>query len=191
MEAPQLVPVHMVLGNLDAAPRYVLPAPFRVRFYQRGDIETWVRVESDAEEYRSISRDLHEREFGRDHAVLSERQCFLCDGEGRAIGTATAWFNDEYEGQRWGRVHWVAVVRRMQGRGLGKPLLSAVIDRLRELGHSRAYLITETVRVPAICLYLKFGFVPRVRDSQDRAAWLSLKRQGLDLDLPPGPDETL
>jgi GNAT superfamily N-acetyltransferase len=188
MATPQLIPVHMLREHLDQTPQFALPAPFTIRFYQPGDAETWVRVQREADQHHAITRGLFEREFGRHEPALRERQCFLCDGGGQAIGTATAWFNENYDGWPCGRVHWVAIVPSRQGQGLAKPLLSAVCNRLRELGHSRTYLITETVRVHAIKLYLKFGFGPVIRDAKDLSAWLDLRRRGLDLDVPTSTD---
>jgi len=62
-------------------------------------------------------------------------------------------------------------VPRMQGRGLSKPFLSIVLKRMRELGHDRACLVTQTVRIPAINLYRKFGFIPHIRNRLDKTAW--------------------
>src|SRR5207248_4802613 len=101
--------------------------------------------------------------------LLVERQCYLLNAFGQAIGTGTAWFNDNFEGKSFGRVHWLAILPEFQGRGLGKPLLTAICSRLRDLGHERAYLTTSTQRIPAIRLYLRFGFVPLIRDEPENA----------------------
>jgi len=74
-------------------------------------------------------------------------------------------------GTLWGRVHWMAMLPEVQGRGLGKALLTAICQRLRELGHERAYLHTSAARLPAIRLYLKFGFEPVIRNDGEAAAW--------------------
>ncbi len=74
-------------------------------------------------------------------------------------------------GDRWGRVHWMAIVPEFQRHGLGKVLLGAICQRLRELGHERAYLHTSAARIPAIQLYLRFGFAPVVRNAAERAVW--------------------
>ena len=69
----------------------------------------------------------------------------------------------------------MAIIPSMQGRGLAKPLLTVVCNRLRDLHHQRAYLITGTARIPAIKLYLKFGFVPDIQSEQDAEAWRSIQ----------------
>lgn len=148
----------MECPDLDLVPRHPVPAPFTIRRFQPGDMATWMRIETAAERYRSITPALFEQQFGTDPVILAERQLFLCDAGGEAVGTATAWFDKTDPEQNWGRVHWLAIIPRWQGRGLSKPLLSAVCERLRELGHCRAYLMTETVRTAAIALYSQFRF---------------------------------
>lgn len=148
----------MECQDLHCVPRHPLPAPFSLRRFRPGDRETWVRIETAAEQFRDITPDLFELQFGTDPVVLEQRQLFLCDGIGTAIGTATAWSDGTDSRESWGRVHWVAIVPAWQGRGLAKPLLSAVCQRLLELEHQRAYLMTESVRTAAIALYQKFGF---------------------------------
>ncbi len=177
-----LLQVRMVRGSLADAPQFPLPMGFAIRRYQQGDAETWVRIEQAADRYLTGHREIYERDFGRHETLLGARQLFLCDPGGEAIGTATAWFG-AYGGQASGRVHWMAIVPEWQGKGLAKPLVTAVCNRLRDLGHTRAYLVTETVRVPAINLYLKSGFVPDIRSELDRAAWQDAQRRGLKIDV--------
>ncbi|MFC1806575.1 GNAT family N-acetyltransferase, partial [Planctomycetota bacterium] len=131
----------------------------------------WRRIQIASDEYGTFPPEKFEQQFGRDERVLAERQLYLCDGDGEAIGTMTAWLGERAQWERWGRVHWVAVLPEMQGRGLSKPLMAATMNRLRQLGHERGYLTTATVRPAAINLYLKFGFVPLVRHDADARAW--------------------
>ena len=81
-----------------------------------------------------------------------------------------------YKGLAWGRIHWVAIVPEFQGRGLAKPLLTAVMNRMVELGHQRARLATATQRLPAINLYLKFGFLPDPRNEEELSAWEEIRQ---------------
>jgi GNAT superfamily N-acetyltransferase len=169
------VSVHMIRDSLDDIPNYPLPPGYSTRWHQPGDERLWVDVQSRAEEYLEITHELFVEQFGSNPWPLAERQCFLCDARREAIGTATAWFDDDYCGQPYGQLHWVAIVPEAQGRGLAKPLLSLVLNRMAELGHTRCYLGTSTARIPAVNLYCKFGFVPHVRNADDLAVWREMR----------------
>jgi len=71
----------------------------------------------------------------------------------------------------YGLVHWVAIVPEEQGKGLANPLMMAVCNRLKELGYNRAYLNTSTARLPAVSLYLNFGFMPEINNDRDKQVW--------------------
>lgn len=165
------VNVYMVCPTLAAWPAYPLPAPYSLRWYQPGDDATWFAVQRASEKFATINDTLHAREFGTDPAPLAQRQAFLLDGDGVPIGTASAWWDAQWQGLAWGRIHWVAIVPAYQGRGLAKPLLAAVMARMAGLGHERAYLVTSTGRLPALRLYLQFGFRPWLATPPDHAAW--------------------
>jgi N-acetylglutamate synthase-like GNAT family acetyltransferase len=122
-----------------------------------------------------VTPDLFEKQFGTDTQLLSERQCFLCDSRDNIIGTASAWL-DNHGGKSLGRIHWVAIIPQQQGRGLAKPLLTAICKRLKELGHSKTYLTTQSVRLPAINLYAKFRFTPVIDSDGDREIWEKLQK---------------
>jgi len=168
------LPLKMTRASLDNVPEFTLPEGLSIRWYQPGDGATWLRIHQAADRYNEITPDLFPRQFGTDERLLCERQCYLLDSHGNAIGTGTAWFNDNFEGAKFGRVHWMAIAPDYQGRGLAKPLLTVICRRLRELGHDRAYLSTSTVRIPAINLYLRFGFTPLVGTAEEAAAWREL-----------------
>lgn len=172
---PPNTPVTMTLSTLAAAPRYPVPAGVSIRPYTAGDEHVWVQIQSDADRYNTISLELFRREFGRDATLLTRRMFFLINAEGNAAGTAAAWFDDNHLGRPFGRVHWVAIRPEYQGRGLSKPLLSDVCSALRELGHEEAYLTTSTARIPAISLYLNFGFVPEINSAEDARIWREME----------------
>lgn len=174
--------VRMVRENLDDIPEYSLPVGYSIRWYQPGHEKHWQTVQSLADEYNRVTPDLFAEQFGTDTQLLSERQCFLCDGEENFIGTATAWL-DGHSKKPHGRIHWLAIVPQQQGKGLAKPLLTIICNRLKELGHSRTYLTTQSVRIPAINLYAKFGFAPVIESDRDREIWKKL-RQHVKYPLP-------
>ena len=139
-----------------------------------GDEKLWVDIHLLSEKFAKISTELYFNEFGHDAEILGQRQVFVLNADEQPVGTTTAWFNDEYHGRPYGRIHWVAIIPDAQGNGLSKPMMSVVCQRMRELGHDCAYLVTSTARIPAIYLYLKFGFVPEIRNEDDRRAWSAL-----------------
>lgn len=176
--------VHMIRRTLERIPQHPLPPGYSLRGYRPGDRDTWVAIHTLAEQHVTTSAAVYDQQFGGNEAELARRQFFLLDGQGAAIGTATAWFDDHYHGERFGRVHWVAIVPSYQGRGLAKPLLTAVCNRLVELGHDRACLTTLTVKLPAIALYLSFGFEPDIRSEEDRRVWEETLRRLRSLPRP-------
>jgi GNAT superfamily N-acetyltransferase len=169
--------VLMVRENLENIPEFALPAGFSFRWYQPGDEAIWLQVDTLANPDSPLTPDFFNQCFGSDPGVLTRRQCYLLNPTGQAIGTATAWFDDDFEGARFGRVHYVAIVPEYQGRGLSKPLMTITCRRLRQLGHDRAYLATFTARIPAINLYRQFGFVPLIRNAEEAAAWHAVRER--------------
>ena len=169
------LPVTMICHDLGEIPQVELPPSYPCRVFRPGDEGTWVKIQAAADLYNTITLDLFHREFGDDLAQIAARQFFLCDEQDIPIGTATAWFDDDFQGQRYGRIHWVAIVPEHQGRGLAKPLMTAVCRKLKALGHNRAYLTTSTARIPAINLYLQFGFRPHVTQAEETAVWQALQ----------------
>lgn len=165
------VPLVMTRATLENLPDAPLPPGFALRWYAPGDEAHWLRIHLGADQLNVITPELFHEQFGNDPALLAQRQCYALSPAGQVVGTASAWFSNAFEGGRWGRVHWLAVLPEFQGRGLGRALLGAVCRRLRELGHDRAYLTTSAARLPAIALYLKFGFEPRIRDATEAGVW--------------------
>jgi GNAT superfamily N-acetyltransferase len=169
--AQRNIGIRMRRDDLDNLPRYTLPRGFEAKWYRPGDQRLWLDIQYQSERWSTINEAKFETEFGRDDAALGQRMCFLCDVAGEAVATASAWHNGEIDGEPAGRLHWVAVVPRYQGKGLSKPLLSIVCERMRELGHTRAMLATSTARPAAVNLYLHFGFRPMIRHDSDQSNW--------------------
>jgi len=167
--------VKMIRENLDGVPEYDLPAGYSIQWYQPGYEESWQKVQSLADEYTRVTPALFQEQFGTNTQLLSERQCFLFNSENNIIGTATAWLDNLGE-KSPGRIHWVAIIPAEQGKGLARPLLTIICKRLKELGHSETYLTTQSVRIPAINLYAKFGFSPVIDSGRDREIWEKLRR---------------
>ena len=75
----------------------------------------------------------------------------------------------------------MAVAESHQGRGLGRVLMQACVDRARALGAPRLYIETNSSLGPALGLYRSFGFVAlpgKVRGPDDYArvdVWMELR----------------
>ncbi len=175
--------IFMIRRGAHPVPKYVVPEPFTLRNYCVGDEENWFRIYKAADNYNRIYSSMFREYFGADQELLARRQFYLCDAEGTAIGTASAWLNPNFHGEALGRVHWVAILPEYQGRGLSKPLISAVCQRLLECGHQDSYLRTISVRITAIRLYLGFGFLPDVRSPHDAEIWQGICKHIPDLAL--------
>jgi GNAT superfamily N-acetyltransferase len=171
MEQLPNVDVWMIHRDLRIAPRYALPAGYRMRGYRDGDVSTWVRIQQAAEKFVTPTADTFTGSMPGDEAYLTARVLFLVDPASEDIGTITAWNDAEFDGQEMGRIHWVAMAPEAQGKGLAKPMLSAALDALRSRGYNAAWLWTGTGRIAALNLYLHFGFVPHPRDDVEREAW--------------------
>jgi len=171
----EIIQVSMTLASLSSIPEHPLPPGFSFRWFRPGDQKTWADVWQRCEKFLKLTPETFAREFGTDEQVLALRQVFLLDSGGQAVGTSTAWLADEDHGPHCGRIHWVAIVPEMQGRGLAKPLLSTSLKRMRELGYRSAVLGTHAVRIPAIKLYLQYGFVPEVRNEKERQGWRDVR----------------
>ncbi len=150
--------VIMVRKNLDDIPFFSPPPGFSLRWYQPGDRENWLRIHKMAEPSMEVTPALYDSQFGNDEQMLAQRQVFMLSEDGTAVGTATAWFSRHFKTPGCGRVHWVAVLPQFQRRGLARVLVSVVCNRLRDLGCSRAYLVTWSGRPWAIRLYERLGF---------------------------------
>lgn len=158
-------------------PKFDLPEGFSIRNYRKNDEESWFDIYSLTDQVNKVSSNMFREYFGADQDELAQRQFYVCDDSGRAVGMATAWYNDDFEGQSIGRLHWVAVIPEMQGKRLALPLVTTALQRLKDLGHEECYLRTYSIRKKAIKLYLKLGFQPLIKSDEDRANWQTIARE--------------
>ena len=165
----------MIRANLDGVPDVPFRSGYGIRTMQPGDNVHWTDIWRDADPSVNIPDDMFGREFGSDWAVIGERCLLITDRENRAVGTISAWLNPAFRGQEYGRIHWVAVRPLHQGKGLAKAALSFALRKLAQW-HQRCYLVTQVTRLPAIKLYLDFGFAPDVCDEHAERLWCYLRR---------------
>jgi len=191
------VDVFMRRPHLRDVPPVSVPAGFTLK--RGADEQAWVSIQTAAEPFLMISATGDQEgswshEFGPGNGcvpadvpqdvALANMFTMYEDASGLPVGTATA-FRTTWHPQACGRkpsagvdaktdglVHWVAVLPAYQGRGLSKPLFSAVLAAHAAMGCATATLQTSTGRPGAISLCAARARRPRTE-------------QPLSLSLPP------
>lgn len=158
--------IFMVRDNLDNIPQYELPVGCEVHSLRPGEERMWEWICEGA-----FAGDFADFKFDFDRIMRSDacyapERVFMGKQYAQVTSTASAW-HDPKLGAHTGVLHWVATHPTASGDGLGRPVIAAALNKLRELGYTRAMLITDSYRLPAIRLYLDFGFHP-VFDAAER-----------------------
>ena len=166
--------VTMLRPHMDGIPVVEFPDGFSIRPMRLNEGGLWEDVQRDAEPFFTIEPGLFQNEFGDDPDAIPRRCYFIIAPNGCAAGTISAWYDRDFKGQDWGRVHWVATRRAFQGKGLAKAGLSFTLRQLAKW-HERAVLDTSTGRIGAIKLYLDFGFSPDLDQPFAREAWAAFR----------------
>ena len=165
--------------DLEHIPQIELPDGYRFVFYQQGDRDAWIDIEKSAKEFSSYEQGLisWNKYFENRQEELPVRMIFVENSAGEKVATATAFFDiygRDQSGDGW--LHWVAVRREHQGRGLAKPLIAYVLNIMRELGYKHAKIPTQTNTWLACKIYLDFGFMPLPKNAiNSRNGWRIMK----------------
>lgn len=180
LTAPRQTPagdeLYMIRPTLDHLPIVPLPASYGIRSMRLDEAGLWTDIQRDAEPYFDVQPALFQRAFGSDLDAVPQRCYLMVNARGVAVGTVSAWYNNDYHGERWGQVHWLAVRPAYQRQGLARAALAYCLAQLARW-HDRAYLGTQSERIGAIHLYLQMGFVPDLQHPGARAAWLALREK--------------
>ena len=149
--------------DLSDMPKYELPAGYRFVPYADGDRDQWIDIEMSAKEFSTYEQGLlsWNRYYANSLALLPERMFFIEDERGEKVATATAFYDiygRDTSGAGW--LHWVAVKRTHQGKGLSKPLITYVLSAMKKLGYTHAKIPTQTTTWLACKVYLDLGFYP-------------------------------
>ncbi len=167
----RFVDLLMERDTLDDVPAHELPDGYAFAFYQPGDREHWIAIEQSAKELVNHEQGVQvwTEYFGAVESQLHDRMLFVVNPQGEKVATATAYPLDE---PGLGQVHWVAVRRDEQGKGLSKPLIAKVLEVMKQHGDRRSFLHTQTTSWVAVRLYLNFGFHPTAQSASDhRDGW--------------------
>lgn len=149
-------------------PLWEVPAPYGLRSYREGEGMEWSEIEYTAEEFPNAEDALKRGfnvSFKPDAMLIPGRMFFAVDENDKPVATASAWFYGDI-----GMLHWVAVHGDHQGKGLARPVISAALRRMQEIGYTKAMLHTQPMSWVAIRLYMEFGFRPVWTDDEHTLA---------------------
>lgn len=149
--------------NLDIIKNYDLPKGYHFEFYKDGDRDIWIEIEKSAKEFSDYDEGLNawNRYYSGKEKELLNRMVFVVNDLGEKVATATAFYDihgKDKSGAGW--LHWVAVKRKYQGKGLSKSLISYVLRIMKSLGYTHAKIPTQTNTWLAVKIYLDLGFEP-------------------------------
>jgi len=181
----------MLERDLNNLPRFPLPAGYRFVFFRPGDRDAWIEIEISAKELSDHGQgvEVWNRYYGGNGDMLTDRMVFIENEKGEKIATATAYYDvihsdvcihsgecthsdEDADGRSSGWLHWVAVRREYQGKGLSKPLISHVLGIMQKLGYTHATIPTQTTTWLACKIYLDLGFRPIPENAvSNREGW--------------------
>lgn len=167
---PNNIPVGMHRPHMEDIPQFAFPAGYGIRTMRLGEDALWTDVQRDAEQWLTINDNLFTCKFGFDLEATQWRSFFIINELSAAVGVISAWYDRNINGLDYGRIHWVAIRHAYRGKGLIKPAMTHAMNCLAQW-HQRAYLNTSTARIPAIKVYLDFGFLPDMTLPKAREAW--------------------
>ena len=165
--------------DLENLPIYPLPEGYRFVFYKPGDRDAWIDIERSAKEFDSYGQglDAWARYYEDKEDELPDRMVFIEDHQGEKVATATAFYDvtgRDTSGAGW--LHWVAVKRSYQGKGLSKPLIRHTLEVMKAHGYTHAKIPTQTTTWLACKIYMDFGFVPIPQNAvNSRDGWRIIK----------------
>lgn len=170
----EYIELDMICEVLADVPEFALPQGYALRFATPEDGQNWALVEAESGEFGGNVQKAHQHfmmEFAPHPEELSRRMIFLQTDAGEPVGTASAWYKEDWDGKgAWGRLHFVAIRQAWQGRGLALPLVAEAMRTLKKY-HDRAYLDSQTSSWRALNLYKKFGFVPHITTPEQKRGW--------------------
>lgn len=149
--------------SLEEIPDYTLPDGFSFSFYDASSRDAWIDIEMSAGECVSREEGLRywNEYFEPRKDELSRRMVFVENSVGEKIATGTMLYDIKTgDDGREAWLHWVAVRKDFQGRGLSRPLISYLLSLMRISGYNSVKLSTHTWANLACRLYMDMGFRP-------------------------------
>lgn len=149
--------VFMICEELDRSALSEVPYPYTIRNITPTELDTWESFPFDAEEealeYQGFMTEFFENTYRGQEDVFFQNTLFVCDENNKSVSTCSNW-------KAYGKfesIHWFKTKKSYKSKGLGRAVLSAVMDRFSPSDYP-IYLHTHPVGFRAIKLYSDFGF---------------------------------
>lgn len=162
-------PIHMRRDTLDDLPELTLPEGYVCRPMRADEAWAYLQVMNESNFAGEVDQAWFDKTFSQDPQYDPSYLMIIWKGD-RPVAATAAWHN-VIEGEPWGVIHWVGASYTERGKGLGRAIVLAALHRLRERGFTRAMLITQTWRLPAISTYLGLGFKPWPVERAPQEVW--------------------
>lgn len=134
-----------------------LPQGFHIRNCRTDEIETWKAFPFDtpaeAHQHAGFMDHFFETTYAKDLTTFLENTLLVCDANDLPVATCSIW-------RTYGKftaVHWLKTIKSIEGKGLGRALLTELLTRLQPEDFP-LYLHTQPGSFRAIGLYSDFGF---------------------------------
>lgn len=168
MEAiqPQLFMVH---PDLFALSELNLSDGYTVRRFHHGDESSWEHIIKESFQ----NEPNFDKDMKSDSSYLPERVWFICDENG-PIATASAWYRPDWD-ENTGYLHMVGILPSHAGKGLGLQVSLAALHHMQRENRTKAVLHTDDFRIPAVKIYWKLGFKPKIIHENQIKRWKALE----------------
>jgi GNAT superfamily N-acetyltransferase len=149
--------IFMMCSALNRNSLTELPTNYYVRNSKSDELGIWKMMPFDdadlAKKYDGFMSDYFTTTYGGKEELFFSKTFFVCDSQDRPIATCLSWrAYDEFN-----TIQWLKVLKEYEGKGIGRALLSIVMQELEMLDYP-IYLHTQPSSFRAIKLYSDFGF---------------------------------
>lgn len=147
----------MVCNELNHSAFSELSKEYHIRTCRKDELDIWKGMPFDdiniAKEYSGFMTNYFNDVYGGKESLFFQKCLFVCDKNDIPVGTCFAW-------KAYGKIttiHWFKIVKSHEGLGIGRALLSNVMNRIEKNDYP-VFLHTQPSSFRAIKLYSDFGF---------------------------------
>jgi len=150
----------MMCTELNKSAMRDLPPGFHFRTCRRDEVDIWKAMHLDLPhtpeqyiEHMQSMTDYFNALYAKKADVFFGKCLFVCDKDDIPVGSCFIW--KAYD--KFSTIHWTKVLKKHEGQGLGRALLTAVMKDLNDDDYP-VFLHTHPICYRAIKLYSDFGF---------------------------------